>query len=80
MNKVGPLENPQETYEYYHLPFCKPEKIEEPGEGLGEALMGFELRGSVYDINFLTEVDAEEVCRCLISCDCTSSLLGSLVA
>jgi hypothetical protein len=60
---VGPLENPQETYEYYHLPFCKPDKIEEPGEGLGEALMGFELRGSVYEIQFMVDVEAEDVCR-----------------
>ena len=23
-NKVGPYHNPQETYDYYKLPFCKP--------------------------------------------------------
>ena len=23
VNKVGPYENPQETYSYYSLPFCK---------------------------------------------------------
>ena len=23
-NKVGPYHNPQETYDYYSLPFCKP--------------------------------------------------------
>lgn len=24
-NKVGPYHNPQETYDYYSLPFCKPD-------------------------------------------------------
>ena len=23
-NKVGPFNNPSETYQYYSLPFCKP--------------------------------------------------------
>jgi len=23
VNKVGPYHNPQETYEYYKLPYCK---------------------------------------------------------
>ena len=27
-NKVGPFNNPSETYQYYNLPFCKPEKGE----------------------------------------------------
>ena len=25
VNSVGPYHNPQETYPYYQLPFCKPE-------------------------------------------------------
>ena len=24
-NKVGPYNNPQETYQYFDLPFCRPE-------------------------------------------------------
>lgn len=27
MNKVGPFPNPQETYPYYSLPFCHPDKL-----------------------------------------------------
>ena len=27
-NKVGPFNNPSETYQYYNLPFCKPEQGE----------------------------------------------------
>lgn len=27
VNKVGPYHNPQETYHYYTLPVCRPEKV-----------------------------------------------------
>lgn len=27
VNKVGPYHNPQETYHYYTLPVCSPEKV-----------------------------------------------------
>ena len=27
VNKVGPYHNPQETYVYYSLPFCRPKKL-----------------------------------------------------
>lgn len=58
VNKVGPSRNPQETYLYYNLPWCvAPDKesvikTETPREGLGEALMGYELRKSGIDIKF----------------------------
>lgn len=58
VNKVGPSRNPQENYLYYSLPWCvAPEKekvikTETPREGLGEALMGYELRKSGIDIKF----------------------------
>lgn len=54
VNKVGPYNNPQETYNYYSLPFCRP-----PGDpahkwgGLGEVLGGNELIDSQLDIKFL---------------------------
>lgn len=53
VNKVGPYNNPQETYNYYTLPFCRP-----PGNaghkwgGLGEVLGGNELIDSQIDIKF----------------------------
>jgi hypothetical protein len=43
VNKVGPFQNPQESYAYYDLPFCAPDKHIETAEGLGEALQGYEL-------------------------------------
>ncbi len=36
-NKVGPFSNPSETYQYYDLPFCRPEGgLEHKPETLGE--------------------------------------------
>jgi transmembrane 9 superfamily protein 3 len=55
VNKVGPYNNPQETYNYYSLPFCQP--AENPAHkwgGLGEVLGGNELIDSQLDIKFLS--------------------------
>ena len=55
VNKVGPYNNPQETYNYYSLPFCQPS--ENPAHkwgGLGEVLGGNELIDSQIDIKFLS--------------------------
>ncbi|CAH9109230.1 unnamed protein product [Cuscuta europaea] len=63
VNKVGPYNNPQETYNYYSLPFCHP-----PGSaahkwgGLGEVLGGNELIDSKIDIKFKRNVDRSSVC------------------
>lgn len=61
MNKVGPSRNSQENYLYYSLPWCVAPnkeaviKTETPREGLGEALMGYELRKSGIDMKFTRE-------------------------
>jgi hypothetical protein len=55
VNKVGPYNNPQETYNYYSLPFCEPSEY--PAHkwgGLGEVLGGNELIDSQLDIKFLS--------------------------
>ncbi|GJN13657.1 hypothetical protein PR202_gb00387 [Eleusine coracana subsp. coracana] len=57
VNKVGPYNNPQETYNYYSLPFCQPS--ENPAHkwgGLGEVLGGNELIDSQLDIKFLNDL------------------------
>jgi transmembrane 9 superfamily protein 3 len=58
VNKVGPFNNPQETYNYYALPYCKA-RPDEPAEhswgGLGEVLQGNELIHSQLDIKFKGE-------------------------
>jgi len=42
----------QEKYEYYSLPFCPPNEIKERSEGLGEALIGYELVSGPFKLAF----------------------------
>lgn len=60
VNTVGPMNNPQESYPYYRLPFCTPDGVENTKtkrpSGLGEILAGNELRNSGTDIKFRGEV------------------------
>ena len=53
VNKVGPYNNPQETYNYYSLPFChQSENAAHKWGGLGEVLGGNELIDSQIVIKF----------------------------
>ncbi|XP_010475983.1 PREDICTED: transmembrane 9 superfamily member 1 [Camelina sativa] len=63
VNKVGPYNNPQETYNYYSLPFCRPSanNVHKWG-GLGEVLGGNELIDSEIAIKFLKNVDRNVIC------------------
>ncbi|KAK8558574.1 hypothetical protein V6N12_041875 [Hibiscus sabdariffa] len=64
VNKVGPYNNPQETYNYYSLPFCLPGT--NPGHkwgGLGEVLGGNELIDSQIDIKFQKNVEKGAICQ-----------------
>jgi hypothetical protein len=65
LSKVGPYHNPQETYSYYALPFCKPEEKLEPETrigGLGEILEGNDLQNSDVPLRFKEDVDHAPVC------------------
>eukprot|EP00798_Chlamydomonas_sp_ICE-L_P018861 gene18861-25414_t len=65
VNKVGPYNNPQETYNYHHLPFCKAQpgkKAEHSWGGLGEVLQGNELINSQLDINFQASASKQLIC------------------
>ncbi|KAG6573601.1 Transmembrane 9 superfamily member 1, partial [Cucurbita argyrosperma subsp. sororia] len=63
VNKVGPYNNPQETYNYYSLPFCHPsgDSAHKWG-GLGEVLGGNELIDSRIEIKFLKNMDRTTIC------------------
>ncbi|KAI9266009.1 hypothetical protein BY458DRAFT_512830 [Sporodiniella umbellata] len=53
MNTVGPINNRQETYPYFQLPFCHgPDQIQHHHETLGEALQGMDLVNSGIPIKF----------------------------
>uniref|UniRef100_A0A2N9EI93 Transmembrane 9 superfamily member n=1 Tax=Fagus sylvatica TaxID=28930 RepID=A0A2N9EI93_FAGSY len=64
-NKVGPLNNPSETYRYFDLPFCFPvaDYVIEKKETLGEVLNGDRLVSAPYKLEFLSEKDSQVVCR-----------------
>ncbi|KAI3436249.1 hypothetical protein D9Q98_002302 [Chlorella vulgaris] len=65
VNKVGPYNNPQETYNYYLLPFCKPKPVDKPRHkwgGLGEVLQGNELIDSQLELKFRTDLPKREIC------------------
>ncbi|KAL2513902.1 Transmembrane 9 superfamily member 1 [Forsythia ovata] len=64
VNKVGPYNNPQETYNYYSLPFCHPSgNAAHKWGGLGEVLGGNELIDSLIDIKFQKPVDKTTICE-----------------
>ncbi|KAF5734064.1 putative phagocytic receptor 1b isoform X1 [Tripterygium wilfordii] len=62
-NKVGPFQNPSETYRYYDLPFCLPDDLKEKSEALGEVLNGDRLVSAPYKLDFLREKESERVCK-----------------
>ncbi|CAN8311961.1 unnamed protein product [Cochlearia groenlandica] len=64
VNKVGPYNNPQETYNYYSLPFCRPSTNDvHKWGGLGEVLGGNELIDSEIVIKFSKDVDKSVICQ-----------------
>ncbi|XP_065652076.1 transmembrane 9 superfamily member 1 isoform X2 [Hydra vulgaris] len=62
VNKVGPYFNPQETYHYYSLPICRPDKVEHRSLTLGEVLDGDRMAVSMYDIKFKHDIENANVC------------------
>ncbi|XP_068954026.1 transmembrane 9 superfamily member 1 isoform X2 [Petaurus breviceps papuanus] len=63
VNKVGPYHNPQETYHYYQLPVCCPEKIRHKSLSLGEVLDGDRMAESMYQIRFRENVEKRTLCQ-----------------
>ncbi|CAA2973958.1 transmembrane 9 superfamily member 1 [Olea europaea subsp. europaea] len=64
VNKVGPYNNPQETYNYYSLPFCRPDgQVAHKWGGLGEVLGGNELIDSLIGIKFQKLLDRTKICE-----------------
>uniref|UniRef100_A0A7I4C5J2 Transmembrane 9 superfamily member n=1 Tax=Physcomitrium patens TaxID=3218 RepID=A0A7I4C5J2_PHYPA len=66
-NKVGPFHNPSETYQYYDLPFCKPDHFVHKSEGLGEVLEGDRMVNSRYNFTFKVDKSVEDLCTVKLS-------------
>ncbi|XAR60135.1 hypothetical protein NMG60_11033387 [Bertholletia excelsa] len=63
VNKVGPLNNPSETYEYYDLPFCRPDYLVRKKESLREVLNGDRLTNTLYNLKFREDKNGEILCH-----------------
>jgi transmembrane 9 superfamily protein 3 len=69
-NHVGPHYNPQETYGYYTLPFCRPDKLEYKDPSIGEALQGMELVKSRISFVFRqNEKEPKKICSIVLNKD-----------
>ncbi|GBG32557.1 Transmembrane 9 superfamily member 2 [Hondaea fermentalgiana] len=66
-NKIGPYFNPTETYEYYSLPFCAPDKMEKESHNLGEILAGDRKVLTHYDIKFKVPNHGMRLCTKTLS-------------
>eukprot|EP00038_Savillea_parva_P007891 m.173148 g.173148 ORF g.173148 m.173148 type:complete len:588 (+) comp13650_c0_seq1:41-1804(+) len=62
VNKVGPYFNTHETYHYYSLPVCHPDKIKHRALTLGEVLDGDRMAESLYKIKFKEDVKDTQLC------------------
>lgn len=70
VNKIGPFNNPQETYTYNSLPFCKAPGMEEPEAhalGIGEILEGNELFNSGQRVEFAVDTGRITLCEQTLS-------------
>jgi len=62
-NKIGPYNNPTETYSYYSLPFCEPQNKDLHDHQLGEVLSGDRKKSTDYELKFKVDIDFKELCR-----------------
>ncbi|KAJ8560195.1 hypothetical protein K7X08_004253 [Anisodus acutangulus] len=57
VNKAGPYFNPQETYSYYSLPYCRPADGDHKRGGLGEARGGNDIAESTLSLREMWRKD-----------------------
>ncbi|KAM6567537.1 hypothetical protein CsatA_026665 [Cannabis sativa] len=62
VNKVGPYQNPSESYSYFDLPFCQPDNFKKKNRTLSELLSGDNLIKAPYELEFLVEKRLEIAC------------------
>jgi len=72
-NKVGPYHNPQETYLYHSLPYCRPYVHERKSRSLGDALEGNTLINTGIKISFLNDTEFTHMCTVKLNSETASS-------
>lgn len=61
VNKLSSIKN-QLPYEYYSLPYCRPEKIVQSAENLGEVLRGDRIENSLYQVRNTSQLSRPKMC------------------
>jgi len=72
-NKVGPYHNPQESYLYHSLPFCRPYIHERKSRTLGDALEGNTLVNTGIKIQFLNDTEFTHMCTVKLNAETAAS-------
>merc|ERR1711871_1754585 len=72
-NKVGPYHNPQETYLYHSLPYCRPYVHERKSRSLGDALEGNTLINTGIKINFRNNTELTHMCTVKLNSETAAS-------
>ncbi|GFZ08102.1 transmembrane nine 7 [Actinidia rufa] len=68
VNKLSSTKT-QLPYDYYYLKYCKPSKIMNNAENLGEVLRGDRIENSVYTFNMREEQPCKVACRLKVEAD-----------
>jgi len=69
-NKIGPYHNPQENYDYYDIPFCRPDQgkeIRHKHNSLGVLLEGEDLTDSGIHVQFQSSHQNTVLCSLMIT-------------
>jgi len=62
VNKLASVKN-QLPFEYYSLPYCRPETIVRSAENLGEVLRGDRIENSLYQVQMRVDEQCKVLCR-----------------
>ena len=62
VNKIWSAKT-QLPYQYYDLPFCKPTKVDQESENLGEILAGDRIQSSDYELIMGKNEQCKVLCR-----------------
>eukprot|EP00906_Rhabdomonas_costata_P000764 RCo001006 len=82
VNKIGPFNNPLETYPYFSLPLCRPsaEEWSQKFPSLGEALQGDELvQHAKLRVQFKRDVEKQTICTQRLTADEAQVLHGAVL-
>lgn len=79
VNKIGPLDNPSETYQYYDLPFCHPARVVQKKESLGEILNADRLANALYELKFRENKVGQILCEKKLSEDDVSKFRNAVI-